>query len=74
MLPNNEFAKISPTALLVAYIRQFSNIPYTEEIAALSDAEATVDLFIEPGQQQPVIMAAMIEARYRLIESVRIAD
>jgi hypothetical protein len=32
-LPANDFDKISPTALLVAYIRQFSNIPYTQEIA-----------------------------------------
>jgi hypothetical protein len=35
-----EFDKISPTALLVAYVRQFSDIPYTQEIAALSHARA----------------------------------
>ncbi len=39
-LSAGDFDKISPTALLVAYARQFSDIPYTQEIAALSDAEA----------------------------------
>jgi len=67
---NSDFDKISPTALLVAYVRQFSNIPYTQEIAALSKAEATVHQFVPPKQEQPVMMAAVVEARYKAIEKV----
>ncbi len=70
ILPPSDFDKISPTALLVAYIRQFSNLPYTQEIATLSDAVATVDLFVEP-EKYPVMMAAVVESRYRAIESIR---
>jgi O-methyltransferase involved in polyketide biosynthesis len=66
-----EFDKISPTALLVAYVRQFSDIPYTQEIAALSHAEMIANEFVVQGQKQPVMMAAVVEARYKAIEQVR---
>lgn len=66
-----DFDKISPTALLVAYVRQFSDIPYTQEIAALSNAEAIANQFVVQGQKQPVMMAAVVEARYKAIEQVR---
>jgi len=66
-----DFDKISPTALLVAYVRQFSDIPYTPEIAALSKAEVTASQFVVQGQKQPVMMAAVVEARYKAIEQVR---
>jgi O-methyltransferase involved in polyketide biosynthesis len=66
-----EFDKISPTALLVAYVRQFSDIPYTQEIAALSNAGAIANEFVVQGQKQPVMMAAVVEARYKAIEQVR---
>jgi hypothetical protein len=42
-LPDRNFDKISPTALLAAYARQFSDIPYAKEIAAMANAEATFD-------------------------------
>jgi O-methyltransferase involved in polyketide biosynthesis len=66
----NDFNKISPTALLVAYARQFSNIPYTKEVAELTDAAATVKQFGERQQEQPIVAAALIEARYKVIEQV----
>ncbi len=66
-----EFDKISPTALLVAYVRQFSDIPYTQEIAALSNTEAIANQFVLQGQKQPLMMAAVVEARYKAIEQVR---
>ncbi len=66
-----EFDKISFTALLVAYMRQFSDIPYTSEIAALSNAEAIANQFVEQGQPQPVMMAVMLEGRYKTIEKIR---
>lgn len=35
------------------------------------NAEATVNQFVSKGQQQPIIVAALIEARYKTIEQVR---
>lgn len=70
-LPVSDFDKISPTALLVAYARQFSDISYAKEIAELTNAEATVNQFVSKGQQQPIVIAALIEARYKTIEQVR---
>ncbi|WP_315784799.1 hypothetical protein [Fischerella sp. JS2] len=64
----SDFDKISPTALIVAYVRQFSDIPYTREIAQLTHAKETANQFESQGQQQPVIVAALIEARYKAIE------
>ena len=71
ILSTCDFDKISPTALLVAYVRQFSDIPHTQEIAALSKAEAIANQFVVQGQKQPVMMAAVVEARYKAIEQVR---
>lgn len=61
---------ISPTALLVAYVRQFGDIAYTKEIAKLTRAEEIAKHFESQGQQQPVI-AALQEARYKALEYVR---
>lgn len=66
----SDFNKISPTALLVAYARQFSDIPYTKEVVELTDAAATVKQFSEEQQEQPVVAAALIEARYKAMEQV----
>ncbi len=68
----NDFDKISPTALLTAYARQFSDIPYTKEIAALTNAIATVKQFIvqDQDQEQPIVAGALIEARYKAMEQV----
>ncbi len=66
----SNFDKISPTALLVAYARQFSDIPYTKEVAELTDAAATVKHFGEGRQEQTVVAAALVEARYKTIEQV----
>jgi len=69
--PASDFDKISPTALLVAYARQFSDIPYTKEVAELTDAAATVKQFVSEGQEQPIVVAALVEARYKTIELLR---
>ncbi len=70
-MPISDFNKISPTALLVAYARQFSDIPYAKEIAELTNAEATVNQFVSQTEEQPIGIAALIEARYKAIEQVR---
>lgn len=67
---SSKFDIISPTALLVAYARQFSDIPYASELAKLVDAQTVVEQYVREGQAQPVIMAALIEARYKAVNSV----
>jgi O-methyltransferase involved in polyketide biosynthesis len=68
-----DFDKISPTALMTAQARQFSDIPYTREIAALSHAEAVVQQMLGQDQDNPLVrgLAVLVEARYRAIEQVR---
>ncbi len=74
MLSNSDFDKISPTALMTAYARQFSDIPYAEEIAELTNAAATVNQFMGQEQSHPIVigLAALLEARYKAIEQVRL--
>jgi O-methyltransferase involved in polyketide biosynthesis len=61
------FEKISPTALLVAYARQFTDIPYAAAIAQQVNAEAVLNQF-EIGDQNPLMpMGALIEARYKAV-------
>jgi O-methyltransferase involved in polyketide biosynthesis len=68
----DSFDKISPTALLTAYARQFAGISYTKEIAERTDAIATVNQFTEGKLNSPVIgLAALVEGRYKAMESVR---
>lgn len=69
-----DFDKISPTAILVAYARQFSDIPYSKEIAELTNALTTVNQIWNYQQEEQVGtigLAALIEGRYKTIEQVR---
>ena len=71
------FDKISPTALMVAYARGFTDISYSEELSQLVNAEAFVeqlDVAVEQFQGQkldrPVEAAALFEARYKGINQL----
>jgi len=66
----SSFEKISPTALLVTYARQFSDIPYAKEIAKLVNAQSVVEDFVPGEQQTPLHTAILIEARYKTINRV----
>lgn len=73
----SSFDKISPTALLVAYARQFTDIPYSQEISKLINAEAVVEQFEATlerleGQKldRPVEVAALFEGRYKAINQL----
>ena len=72
-LPGSEFDKISPTAFLTTYVRQFTDIPYTKEIAQLTNAIATAQQFIDQGQTNSIVpvLAVLVEGRYKAIEQVR---
>ena len=69
----SDFDRISPTALLTAYARQFTDIPYTKEIADLTNAIATVNQFTDQGKLNSFVvgLAALVEGRYKAIEQVR---
>jgi O-methyltransferase involved in polyketide biosynthesis len=70
---DTNFDKISPTALLTAYARKFTNIPYTQEIAELTNAIATVEKLGDWEQTKAMIafFAVHTEGRYKAIEQVR---
>jgi O-methyltransferase involved in polyketide biosynthesis len=72
-LPDSDFDKISPTAFLTTYVRQFTDIPYTKEIAQLTNAIATANQFIDQGQTNSMVavLAVLVEGRYKAIEQVR---
>ncbi|MEM6751578.1 MAG: class I SAM-dependent methyltransferase [Cyanobacteria bacterium P01_C01_bin.38] len=73
----SSFEKISPTALMVAYARGFTDIPYSQELSQLVNAEAFVkqlETAVEQFQGQkldtPVVTAALFEARYKGINQL----
>lgn len=70
---DTNFDKISPTALLTAYARKFTNIPYTQEIAELTNAIATVEKLGDWEQTKAMIafFAVHTEGRYKAIEQVK---
>ncbi|MEX0271972.1 class I SAM-dependent methyltransferase [Leptolyngbyaceae cyanobacterium UHCC 1019] len=59
------FNKISPTALLVTYARQFSDIPYAREISELVDAQSVVGQYAPNGIEDLKYFAPVMEARYK---------
>ncbi|MBW4554058.1 MAG: class I SAM-dependent methyltransferase [Aphanocapsa sp. GSE-SYN-MK-11-07L] len=63
----NPFDKISPTALMVAHARQFTDIPYTQALATLVDARSAFDQLLSQSSALPLDMAVMIEGRYKAI-------
>lgn len=72
-LPDSDFDKISPTALLTAYARQFTDISYTKEISELTNAITSVQQFPDRRQVNSVVpgLAVLVEGRYKAIEQVR---
>ncbi len=73
LIPNH--SKISPTAKMVAYWRQFSDIPFAYEVAKLVHAEEVFKLFLKDTNVSIESMswfAPMIEARYKsMIHMIR---
>lgn len=67
--PNDDdFSKISPTAKLVAYFREFTDIPFAREVSALIDAKTVTkkfcpdDMMLEDFKK---FGAPGLEARYK---------
>ncbi len=62
--------KISPTAKLVAYWRQFSDIPYAQDVASLFRVRETCEiLFKEMSYDESYnqVLTAVLELRYKCI-------
>jgi len=59
------YEKISPTAKLVAYLRTFTDIPFTQEIATKSGAEKTFNELADETAKSMIRLAPMWEARYK---------
>jgi O-methyltransferase involved in polyketide biosynthesis len=66
--PQNHFDAISPTALLVTYARQFSDIPFTTELAQSIDIPTVLEQFAIDSQEDILLLAALFEARYKAVD------
>lgn len=67
-----DHSKISPTAKLVAYFRQFSDIPFTRDVATLIHAEDVLKNFSQGTNLTPEFLkwaALAAEIRYKSIVS-----
>jgi O-methyltransferase involved in polyketide biosynthesis len=69
-MQTNSFEKISPTAFMVAHLRQFTDIPYSKEIAQLIDAENIVEELFDKKVEKPFELAVLIEGRYKAINQL----
>ncbi|AOX03366.1 hypothetical protein BJP34_31500 [Moorena producens PAL-8-15-08-1] len=69
-VPTSSFDKISPTALLVAYARQFTDIPYSQELAQLVNAQAFVEQLQKQQSDKSFEVAVLFESRYKAINQV----
>ncbi|MFN6569909.1 class I SAM-dependent methyltransferase [Dendronalium sp. ChiSLP03b] len=66
----NSFDKISPTALLMTYARQFSDTPYAAELAQIVDAQTVFDQYASDGFQKLLHLSPIVEARYKAVNHV----
>lgn len=66
--PSNHFDVISPTAMLVTYARQFSDIPLTTELAQLINIPEVFEQFSIDRQEDILLLAALFEARYKAVD------
>ena len=64
------YEKISPTAKLVAYLRTFTDIPFTKEIPTKSGAEKTFHELADETAKSMIRLAPMWEARYKVTNRI----
>ncbi len=69
-MATKEHSNISPTAKLVAYLRTFTDIPYSIEIAHACDAQKVFEEMVGENPQDFLWVAPMIEMRYKSIEAI----
>lgn len=64
------YDRISPTAKFVAYLRTFSDIPYSSEIAKACNAKETFEQIVGAEANDFLWVAPIIEMRYKAIEAL----
>ncbi len=64
------YEKISPTAKMVAQIRTFTDIPYTQEIAAESGAEKVFQELADGSVESIIPLVPLWEARYKATDRI----
>jgi O-methyltransferase involved in polyketide biosynthesis len=69
-LQTSDFHKISLTAFMVSFARQFTDIPYAKELAQLVELQRLVELSKPHNQDKSVLLTARVEARYKAINQV----
>ncbi|NEO32152.1 MAG: hypothetical protein F6K36_17305 [Symploca sp. SIO3C6] len=69
-MPTSSFDKISPTALIMAYARQFTDIPYSQELAQLVNAQAFVERLQKQQSDKSFEIAVLFEGRYKAINQM----
>lgn len=66
----SSFDAISLTALMVAYTRQFTDIPYGKELAQLVNAESFIEQLQQKKLSQPSEVSVLVEACYKAVNQV----
>jgi O-methyltransferase involved in polyketide biosynthesis len=61
-------SKISPTAKLIAYLRSFSDIPFSKEISGVCEAEKVFKEITGDLGDQILHVAPRVEARYKSVD------
>jgi len=69
-LSQSEFDKISPTALMVAYVRAFADIPFSKELSQLVNAQSVVENLLGLKLEEVTEIAILIESRYSAINQL----
>jgi O-methyltransferase involved in polyketide biosynthesis len=64
---SNQFDAISSTAMLIAYARQFTDIPYSQAIAQIIPAQAVAEQLLHNRLEMLGDMVVLFEARYKAI-------
>jgi O-methyltransferase involved in polyketide biosynthesis len=64
------YEKISPTAMVVAYLRTFTNIAFAKEMAEQSHAEKIFRELVGERSESLVRLAPIWEARYKLTDRI----
>jgi len=67
-MDNSKHDKITPTADLISYFRIFSDIPYTKEIAEMTNAKEIAEKMLGENFKDSMFLAPMSEARYKRID------
>jgi O-methyltransferase involved in polyketide biosynthesis len=66
----HDFHQISPTAKLIAFMRAMSDIPYSQEIATMCDAEAVAKTYFNGNMEAALKRAPLAELRFKSLSGI----